>query len=174
MIKSLKSIDKFAKDSNLYRCFCGPPNARAAKLLDKLEWYDGTIEPYLYSNDNHPIKQKNTSPTQNENHVVNYCNKMMENIAKNADSKSVCCVDFIINYIGNNSLTHALSIEKAYDHDRISGFMYCTYKTDVLLESDTHDLIELFETHDQIFILNRDAVYKLHVTKENIHKLFLN
>lgn len=174
MIKLLKSMDKFAKDSNLYRCFCGPQDATATKLLNKLEWYDGTIEPYFYSNDNHPINQKNTSPTQNENDVVNYCNKMMENIAKNADSKSVCCVDFVINDIGHNSLSHALSIEKAYDDDRIGGFMYCTYKTDVLLESDTQDLIELFETHDQIFILKRDEVYKLHVTKENVHKLFLN
>jgi hypothetical protein len=35
-------------------------------------------------------------------------------------------------------------------------------------------LIELFEMHDQIFILKEDEVYKLHVTKENVHKLFLS
>ncbi|WP_415312747.1 hypothetical protein [Candidatus Nitrosocosmicus sp. FF01] len=83
-------------------------------------------------------------------------------------------MDFLINDIGHNSLTQALTIEKAYNDDRIAGFMYCTYKTDVLLESNTQDLIELFEIHDQIFILKKEEVYKLHVTKENVHKLFLN
>jgi len=28
--------------------------------------------------------------------------------------------------------------------------------------------------HDQIFILKEDEVYKLHITKENVHKLFLS
>jgi hypothetical protein len=27
--------------------------------------------------------------------------------------------------------------------------------------------------HDQIFIVKNDEIYKLHVTKENAHKLFL-
>lgn len=174
MIKLLKSMDKFAMDNNLYRCFCGPTNTQATKLLGKLEWYNCTVEPYFYSNNNRHIQQKNMSKTQNENDIMNYCSKVMENIANNADNKPVCCLDFLINDVGHSSLTQALAIEKAYDNDRIGGFMYCTYKTDVLLESNTQDLIELFETHDQIFILKKDEVYKLHVTKENVHKLFLN
>ena len=28
--------------------------------------------------------------------------------------------------------------------------------------------------HDQVFILKEDEIYKLHITKENVHKLFLN
>jgi hypothetical protein len=35
-------------------------------------------------------------------------------------------------------------------------------------------MIELFEMHDQVFILKGAEVYKLHTTKENVHKLFLN
>jgi hypothetical protein len=35
------------------------------------------------------------------------------------------------------------------------------------------DLVELFEGHDQIFILKEEEVYKLHITKEIIHKTFL-
>jgi len=139
-----------------------------------LEWYNGNIEPYFYSNKNSQIQQKSVSQIQNDESVLNYCSKVMEKIAKNADNKPVCCMDFLINDVGQSSLKQALAIEKAYDNDRIGGLMYCTYKTDVLLESDTQDLIELFETHDQIFILKKDEVYKLHVTKENVHKLFLN
>ena len=166
MIKLLKSMDKLAKDSNLYRCFCGPSDTQAGKLLGKLEWHNGNVEPYLYSNNN--------PQTQNDESVLNYCSKVMENIAHNSDSRPVCCMDFLINDVGQSSLSQALAIEKAYDNDRIGGLMYCTYKTDILLDSDTQDLVELFELHDQIFILKKDEVYKLHVTKENVHKLFLN
>jgi hypothetical protein len=52
--------------------------------------------------------------------------------------------------------------------------MYCTYKTQTLLDSEIKDMIELFKMHDQIFIVKNDEVYKLHITKENVHKLFLN
>jgi len=44
----------------------------------------------------------------------------------------------------------------------------------IRLNSDLENLIELFEMHDQIFLLKNDEVYKLHISKENVHKLFLN
>ena len=71
-------------------------------------------------------------------------------------------------------LLNALDIEKAYDDNRIAGLMYCAYKTDDLLNSEIKGLIELFEMHDQIFILNEAEIYKLYLSKENIHKLLLN
>ena len=45
----LKSMDKLAKESDLFRCFCGPPSTIATKLLSKLNWYDGTVMPYCYN-----------------------------------------------------------------------------------------------------------------------------
>ena len=78
------------------------------------------------------------------------------------------------NDIAKFYLKQALTIEEAYDNSRIPGLMYCTYKTQTLLDSEIKDIIELFEMHDQIFIVKNDEVYKLHVTKENVHKLFLH
>ena len=52
--------------------------------------------------------------------------------------------------------------------------MYCTYKMETLLSADIKDLVELFEGHDQVFILKEEEVYKLQITKENVHKLFLD
>jgi hypothetical protein len=43
-----------------------------------------------------------------------------------------------------------------------------------LIHSDIKSMLELFEIHDQVFILKDTEVYKLHITKENIHKMFLN
>jgi len=44
----LKSMDRLAKESDLFRCFCGPPSSISTKLLSKLNWYDGTVTPYCY------------------------------------------------------------------------------------------------------------------------------
>ena len=78
-----------------------------------------------------------------------------------------------MNDVKKSSLKDALDIEKVYDDNRIAGLTYCVYKTDNLLNLEIKDLIELFEMHDQIFIVKENEVYKLHLTKENVHKLFL-
>ena len=101
----------------------------------------------------------------------------MENIvttANNVNNKQLCCIDFLINDIAKSSIHQALILEKAYDDNRIPGLVYCAYKTETLLHSEIKDLVELFEGHGQVFIVKDDDVYKLHITKENIHKLFLN
>ena len=175
----LKSMDRLAKENNLFRCFCGPPSTTSTKFLSKLQWYDGTIMPYYYELKNNIKQSQNRQiQIQNQKSITNYCNKVMRNISEAANNannnKQVCCLDFLINDIAKDSLQQALTIEKAYDNSRIPGLMYCTYKTETLLHSEIKDLVELFERHDQVFILKEEDVYKLHITKENVHKLFLS
>ena len=181
MMRLLKSMDRLAQEGNLFKCFCGPPDGPSTELLTGLKWYDGTVQPYVYSKEEkrmprmqHQHQNQNQAQSQTQKTILKYCGKVMENIVKNADSRQVCCMDFLINDVGKSSLKQALAIEKVYDNDRIAGLMYCTYKTDNLLNSEIKDLIELFELHDQVFIVKEDEVYKLHITKENVHKLFLN
>jgi len=136
--------------------------------------------PYYYELKNKINQNQNQNrqiQIKNQKGIMNYCSKVMVNIVKavnNANDKQVCCLDFLINDIAKDSLQQALTIEKAYDNSRIPGLMYCTYKTETLLSAEIKDLVELFEGHDQVFILKEDDVYKLHITKENVHKLFLN
>ena len=188
MLRLLKSMDKLAKEGNLFRCFFGPPRNPSIELLSRLKWYDGTVKPYPYSsvtqskNEQHElslqqqqqIQAQAQTQAQSQKNIMKYCGKVIENVVKNANNNQVCCMDFVINDVGKDSLRQALIVEKAYDDNRIAGLMYCTYKTNSLLNSEIKDLIELFEMHDQIFILKEDEVYKLHITKENVHKLFLS
>ena len=189
MMRLLKSMDKLAKEGNLFRCFFGPPRNPSIELLSRLKWYDGTAKPYPYSpatqsKDEQPelsLQQQQTQAqaqvqiqVQSQKNIMKYCGKVIENVVRNANDNQVCCMDFVINDVGKDSLKQALIVEKAYDDNRIAGLMYCTYKIDSLLKSEIKDLIELFEMHDQIFILKEDEVYKLHITKENVHKLFLS
>lgn len=173
-------MDRLVKEGDLFRCFFGPPHNPSTELLTKLKWYDGTSKPYYYASSRKPTEEEESSQiqtkvqVQSKKDIMNYCNTVIENIVKNANNKPVCCMDFLINDIGKDSFKQALTLEKAYDDNRIDGLMYCTYKTNNLLNSEIKDLIKLFDMHDQIFILKEDEVYKLHITKENVHKLFLS
>jgi hypothetical protein len=177
MLGLLKSMDRLANEGDLFRCFFGPPDSASTELLSKLKWYNGTVEPYYSSNVQQRKRQQQTQmqmQTPSQKDIMKYCIKVMDNIAKNSNGKQVCCMDFLINDIAKSSLEHALTIEEAYDNNRIPGLMYCNYETQTLLNSEIKNMIELFEVHDQIFVLKNDEVYKLHITKENVHKLFLN
>lgn len=168
MIGLLKSMDRLAKEGDLFRCFCGPPGSPEIELLSKLKWYDGTVMPYYYSNDSSLTKQ------QTHKDITKYCRQVMTSIADGANNRQLCCMDFLINDIAKSSLKQAMIAEEVYDNNRLSGLVYCNYKTESLLNSDIKNMIELFERHDQVFILEDAEVYKLHITKENVHKLFLN
>jgi hypothetical protein len=67
-----------------------------------------------------------------------------------------------------------MDLEKVYDESRLPGLMFCPYKSSDLANSDIADMIELFLMHDRIFVVKNDDIYKLHITKESIHKIFLN
>lgn len=98
----------------------------------------------------------------------------MQKIAKGASGRQVRCMNFLINDIAKLSLKQAMRIEYAYDEQRISGYMFCTYRTDTLLNADVGSIVELFDLHDQVFVLKDSDIYKLHVTKESVHKFFLS
>ena len=168
----LRSMNRLANESNLFRCFCAPPDSPETDFLTKLKWYNGTSLPYYYSYDNNMGKEQKY--TKKEKDITKYCRQVMTKIAQNANDKQICCMDFLINDIAKNSIKQAMIVERLYDNNRLSGLMYCTYKTENLINSDVKNLVELFELHDQIFILKETEVYKLHITKENVHKLFLN
>ena len=153
----LKSLDRMT-GSEWFKSFASPPKHHTEKILSKLDWYNGTVKPY-------------------KPHGVNgakYCGQVIQNIVKASDKKPLCCVDFVITDIANNSFSHAMELEKQYDNARLPGLMFCPYKASDLVSSDITDIIELFLMHDKIFVLKNDDIYKLNITKESIHKIFLN
>jgi hypothetical protein len=194
MMGLLKSMDRLAKEAELFRCFCGPPGSQSSQFLSKLKWYDGTTMPYYYAHTNttatesvnsqdkdkhyvllQPLhEQQKRSQIHGQKNIIKYCGRVIENLAKHANNRQVCCLDFLINDVATASLRQALTIEEAYNNNRIPGLTYCTYRTETLLNSGIKNILDLFQLHDQIFLLTGDEVHKLHVTKENAHKLFLN
>lgn len=154
----LKSLDRMTSESQWFKSFAAPPKHHTQKILSKLNWYNGTIKPYK----------------PNGTNGIKYCGQVIQNISKASRKKPLCCVDFVITDIANNSFSHAIELEKEYDEARLPGLMFCPYKASDLMSSDITDLIELFLMHDRIFVIKNDDIYKLHLTKESIHKIFLN
>jgi len=154
----LKSLDRMTNDTEWFKSFASPPKHHTEKILSKLDWYNGTIKPYkAFGFDD-----------------IKYCGRVIQKIVKASEKKPLCCVDFVITDIANNSLNHAMELEKEYDKARLPGLMFCPYKASDLIKSDIANMIELFLMHDRIFVIKDDDIYKLHITKESIHKIFLN
>ena len=158
MTNFLKSLDRMTNDTEWFKSFASPPKHHTEKILSKLDWYNGTIKPY---------KAFGSDDTK-------YCGRVIQKIVKASEKKPLCCVDFVITDIANNSLNHAMELEKEYDKARLPGLMFCPYKASDLIKSDITNMIELFLMHDRIFVLKNDDIYKLHITKESVHKIFLN
>ena len=155
----LKSMDRLAKEANLFRCYVGR-NIPPTELLSKMRWFDGTVLPYyLESHGENQSQQQIQKQMPSQKNIMKYFSKVVENIAHNANNRQLCCVDFLINDIAQASMKQALTIEHVLDYHRLSGIVYCSYKTDTLLKSEIENLIELFEMHDQIFLLKNDEVY---------------
>ena len=154
----LKSLDRMTNDTEWFKSFAAPPKHHTEKILSKLDWYNGTVKPY---------KPHGVGGSK-------YCGQVIQNIVNESNKKPLCCVDFMITDIANNSFTHAMELEKGYDEARLPGLMFCPYKASDLMSSDITDMIELFLMHDRIFVVKNDDIYKLHITKESIHKIFLD
>ena len=148
IIGLIRSMDRLAKEGDLFRCFCAPPGSQSSEILSKLNWYDATIEPYyynfasvttegsaIYQDKVHRLRLQQPQ-LQNQKNIMKYFGRIIENIAKNSNNKQVCCLDFLINDVAKASLKEALTIEKAYDNNRLAGLTYCTYKTTTLLNSE--------------------------------------
>ena len=158
VIRMIKSLDKLAKEGEWFRCFVRSSNSSVTEALEKLDWFDGTITPY---------KSSQKDP-------LNHLKDILRNISQNSNNKEICLLDFLINDIADSSIKEACFLEKEYDKNRLEGLVFCAYELNNLFKASTTEMIEMFELHDQVFILNDDQIYKLHLTKENMHKLFLS
>ena len=98
----------------------------------------------------------------------------MQNISQNSNNKEIMLVDFLINDIATSSISEAISLEKQYDKNRLEGLVFCAYEMTNLFNSSISEIMEMFDSHDQIFLLKDNQIFKMHITKENAHKLLLS
>lgn len=123
-----------------------------------MDWIDQLTVPY--------------DPSQKD--LIRYFSNILQKTANNSKDKELCCVDFLINDIFNSSMKEAIKLEKTYDENRLEGLVFCAYRIDNLIKTAITGMIEIFDLHEQIFMLKKDLIYKVHCNKESVHKLFLS
>jgi len=145
-------------DGDWFHVTCGPQSHTGVKYLKKHGWFDATISPYIQGIKN-PEK---------------YSSKVFDHLEKVTADKQACFIGFMTEDIAQRySLQKASEIEKIYNTKRIGGVVFCPYDMRKLNDFNFTDIFELFENHDEIFVLKENEVYKLNVDKTNHAKLFL-
>ncbi len=154
----LRSMDRITEHSTWFRAYYGPPTHHGVKTLDSYKWFNGTIIPY------NP-KLKN---------ITNYFTQVIKKVVKAAGGNLMCGIGFFAgDFAHHGLLKKAFAFEKTFNTNRPKGFVFCPYQTKDLVSEGADALLELLREHDQIYIQKKDSLYKLHVTEENVHKLFL-
>ncbi len=143
-----------------FKCFIPSSDATFVELLKALDWYDTND-----SNSRYKYSQEN---------IMKYFSNILPNILKKSKNKELCCVDFLLNDIAKVSIKETIKIERAYDQKKLEGLAFCLYKIKNLTNTSVSDIFTLFQTHQQILVMKDDELYKINITKESIHKLFLS
>ncbi len=156
----LRSVTRMAQSNDdVFRACCGPKSYAGMQLLTKQGWFDGTIEPY---------KKFLDSPNT-------YGKKVLEKVGKNMDKKQLMVLAFLTGDLaGKKSVSDSACFCQWYHKQGVKGITHCIADARDILSGNVDDVLDLFETHDQVFIAKKDSLYKVHITKENVHKLFLN
>ena len=155
----LKSLDRISKNDDFFNTCCGPKDHPGMQFLKKHGWFDATIEPYKQFLDN-----PNT-----------YGKKVIQKIGSQINAKQLMVLAFLTGDLADKkSVPKSVNFCQWYHKQNVPGITHCITHADNILSGNLADALDLFETHDQVFIVNRDSISKIHVTKESIHKLLLN
>lgn len=155
----LKSLDRISKNDDFFNACCGPKDHKGMQFLIKQGWFDGTVEPY---------KQFLDSPNT-------YGKKIIQKIGNNINAKQLMVLAFLTGDLAKKkSVQKSVDFCQWYHKQDVPGITHCVTHAENILSGSLADALELFETHDQVFIVKRDSINKIHVTKESIHKLLLN
>ena len=154
----LKSVNRMAQNDDIFKACCGPKSHTGMQFLTKQGWFDGTIEPY---------KQFLNNPNT-------YGKKVLEKVGKKIDKAQLMVLAFLTGDLADKkSVSHSARFCQWYHKQGIEGITHCIAHAKNVLSGNVDDVLDLFETHDQVFIVKKDSLYKIHTSKENIHKLFL-
>ena len=155
----LKSVDYASTSDKVFRACCGSKNHSGMKFLKKHGWFDGTVEPY---------DEFFEKPYQ-------YAGKVLKKVAANLVRKSLFGLVFLAGELAEKkSLKNAVKFCQWYDQQGVPGSTYCLVNYKNIQTGNMEDLLDFFETHDQVFIVRENGLFKIHVSKESVHKLFLN
>ena len=152
-------IDYSSKERSIARVCCGSKDNPGVRFLNKQGWLDGTIEPYrgFYE-----------KPDQ-------YVEKVLKKISSKLDKKALFGLMFLAGDLSRKkSLSDAAKFCHWYDEKNVPGSTYCVMNIKDIPSGNAEELLDFFNFHDQVFIIRKKGFFKIHLSEESIHKLFLS
>lgn len=155
-LKYLLSKMNELTETNWFKIYCGPPKHLGITTLAKYNWLDGTIKPYekFYQN-----------PTE-------YAKKVIDSI-KPQKNRQLLIAAFLTGDLANDSIKKSAKFCEWYDKKHVPGITHCIALTETIMQNKIEDILELFNCHEQIFVVKNKALHRLRVTEENFYTLIV-
>jgi len=157
LLNFLRKMEEATKE-DWDRVCLGPESHEGQKFLKKRQWVDATISPYAQGIKN-PEK---------------YSAKIFDKVAKNTSGKKTVFMGFMTGDVAIRfSLKKASELERISNSKRGSGIIFCPYDMNRLTGSNIIDLLEIINEHDKVFVLKKNEILELNLSKTNHSKLLL-
>jgi len=152
----LSKMDELT-EINWFKVCCGPPKHSGIEILKKQEWFDGTIKPYerFYEN------------------PVEYAKKVIQSMPKTEKNKQLLIAAFLTGDLAEDSIKKSAKFCEWYDKKNIPGITHCIAMTQTIMQNKIEDILELFNCHEQVFIVKNKKLHRLRVTEENFYTLIV-
>ena len=155
LIKILSELDRNTKQ-NWFRAVVGQAKHPGKEFLKKHKWFDGSISPY----------------SQFFDKPFGYANKVLSKIGSQIDNGHLLTVAFLTGDLAKErSLRKAAEFCSWYDKKHVPGITHCICPSENILSGKTEDILELFNCHNQVFIVKDDKLHRLRLTEENFFTL---
>ncbi|MGQ0606083.1 MAG: hypothetical protein ACT4OD_03890 [Candidatus Nitrosotenuis sp.] len=140
---------------NWFKVCCGPSKYIGMETLIKHNWLDGTIKPYerFYEN---PIE---------------YAKKVIQSIPKTEKNKQLLIAAFLTGDLAKDSIRRSVKFCEWYDKKNVPGITHCIAPTQTIMQNKIDDILDLFNCHEQVFIVKNKKLHRLRVTEENFYTL---
>jgi len=157
LLHFLRKMEEITKE-DWNRVCLGPESHEGQKFLKKRHWMDVTISPYA----------------QGIRNPEKYSAKVFDKVAKNASEKKSVFMGFMTGDVAIRfSLKKAIDLERISNSKRGSGIIFCPYDMTRLTGSNLIDLLEVINEHDKVFVLKKNEILELNLSKTNHSKLLL-
>jgi len=154
LLHFLKKMEELTKEDWTRVCL-GPESHEGKKYLKKRHWTDVTISPYAQG-----IKKPEK-----------YSAMVFDKVAKEVKGKKSIFMGFMTgDSAGRFSLNKANELEKIASSKITSGIIFCPFDMTKLMSSSMVSLLELINEHDKVYVLKKNEIFELNISKTNHSK----
>jgi hypothetical protein len=166
--KLLDEIDKLASD-NWLKSYCGPANHSGIQILSKRKWFDAAGNYY---------KEFLGRPQETAIKVLDIIDSRIEDRISSSNKINTSLLPLIITFLVED-ISREESVKKAaevcewYERKSVPGITYCIANTRNVLTGSFDDLFELFNTHNGVFLIKSNKIYRLRIDDEHFYSLLI-